>query len=81
MSREGGADRLGTLVARAREGDRAALEGVVRAVQDDVYGLALRMLWHPEDAEDGEEIQTAFRPRSVRCVEGGGGSSTVAKGG
>lgn len=39
-------------VAQAVEGDGAALERVLRAVQDDVYGLALRMLGHPADAED-----------------------------
>lgn len=55
MSGTDGADRLEALVARAREGDRTALEAVVRAVQDDVYGLALRMLWHPEDAEDAAQ--------------------------
>ncbi len=30
--------------------DPANLERLVAAVQDDVYRLALRMLWHPEDA-------------------------------
>ncbi len=40
------------LVDAAKEGDRAALEQLVRAVKDDVYGLAIRMLWHPADAED-----------------------------
>jgi hypothetical protein len=31
-------------VARARAGDRDALESVIRAVQPDVYGLALRFV-------------------------------------
>lgn len=39
-------------VARAKSGDRAALEAVVRLVQKDVYSLALRFLSRPEDAED-----------------------------
>jgi RNA polymerase sigma factor (sigma-70 family) len=43
------------LLERARAGDREALEGVVRAIQDDVYGLAIRMLWHPEEAEDASQ--------------------------
>ena len=43
------------LVRRAAEGDRDALEAVVRAVQDDLYRLALRMLWHPADAEDATQ--------------------------
>jgi RNA polymerase sigma factor (sigma-70 family) len=28
---------------------------VVRAVQQDVYGVALRFLWHPQDAEDATQ--------------------------
>jgi RNA polymerase sigma factor (sigma-70 family) len=43
------------LVRRAADGDRYALEAVVRAVQDDLYRLALRMLWHPADAEDATQ--------------------------
>jgi RNA polymerase sigma factor (sigma-70 family) len=42
-------------VERARGGDRAALEALVRAVQDPIYALALRMLWHPADAEDAAQ--------------------------
>ena len=39
----------------AQDGAREALERVVRAIQDDVYGIALRFLWHPEDAEDATQ--------------------------
>ena len=46
---------LEELVERARSGDARALEDVVRAVKDDVFGLAVRMLWHPEDAEDATQ--------------------------
>lgn len=42
-------------VARAREGSREALETVVRAVQPDVYRVALRFLGHPQDAEDASQ--------------------------
>ena len=42
-------------VERAKSGDRAALGELVRAVSDDVYGLAVRMLWHPQDAEDAAQ--------------------------
>lgn len=42
-------------VARAKAGDRASLESVVRAVQGDVYRLALRFLWHPQDAQDAAQ--------------------------
>jgi RNA polymerase sigma factor (sigma-70 family) len=43
------------LVARAQEGDRAALEAVIAGVRDRIYNLALRMLWHPADAEDATQ--------------------------
>jgi RNA polymerase sigma factor (sigma-70 family) len=46
---------LETQVQRAQGGDRAALEAVVAAIQRDVYGLALRFLWHPQDAEDAAQ--------------------------
>ncbi len=42
-------------VARAQAGDRNALESVVVAVQKDIYGVALRFLWHPQDAEDATQ--------------------------
>ena len=37
------------------DGDRDAVEHLVKAVQGDVYGLALRMLWNREDAEDATQ--------------------------
>ena len=43
------------LVARAVGGDRRALEDVVRAIQDDVYNLAMRMLGVRADAEDATQ--------------------------
>ncbi len=46
---------LEELARRAVAGDRYAVEDLVRAVQGDVYGLALRMLWHREDAEDATQ--------------------------
>ncbi|CAB1055426.1 RNA polymerase sigma factor RpoE [Olavius sp. associated proteobacterium Delta 1] len=36
-------------------GEREALENLVRCIQDHVYKLALRMLAHPEDAEDAAQ--------------------------
>jgi RNA polymerase sigma factor (sigma-70 family) len=51
----GAAPTLDDLVARAREGDGPALEQVVRCIKDDVFRLAVRMLWHPEDAEDATQ--------------------------
>ena len=48
-------DELARLALAAGSGDSTALEQVVAAVRDDVYRLALRMLWHPEDAEDATQ--------------------------
>jgi RNA polymerase sigma factor (sigma-70 family) len=39
----------------AARGDRAAAHEVLKAVQDGVYRLALRMLGHPQDAEDATQ--------------------------
>jgi RNA polymerase sigma factor (sigma-70 family) len=42
-------------VEEARGGNKAALEIVIERIQDRIYGLALRMLWHPEDARDATQ--------------------------
>ncbi|HEX4091057.1 MAG TPA: RNA polymerase sigma factor [Trebonia sp.] len=44
-----------SLVARAVDGDKAALEEVIGLLQDPVYRLALRMAWRPADAEDATQ--------------------------
>jgi RNA polymerase sigma factor (sigma-70 family) len=46
---------LETLVAEARAGSRDSLERLVAEIQRPVYNLALRMLWHPEDARDASQ--------------------------
>jgi len=46
---------LEELARRALEGDRDALDSLVRALQGDLYGLSLRMLWNREDAEDATQ--------------------------
>ena len=43
------------LVQQAVNGDKDALEALIRQIQDRIYGLAIRMLWHPEDAEDATQ--------------------------
>jgi DNA-directed RNA polymerase specialized sigma24 family protein len=43
------------LVARARSGDRKVLEDPVREHQGWIYNIALRMLLHPQDAEDATQ--------------------------
>jgi len=46
---------LEDLARQAIGGDRDALDQLVRALQGDIYGLALRMLWNREDAEDAAQ--------------------------
>lgn len=46
---------LSSLVKQATEGDRDALETLLKEVAGNVYGLALRMLWNPSDAEDATQ--------------------------
>jgi RNA polymerase sigma factor (sigma-70 family) len=46
---------LEAVVTKAKAGDRAALESLIRAVQLDVRALARRFLWHPQDAEDAAQ--------------------------
>ena len=46
---------LEDLARQAVDGDRDALDCLVRDLQTDVYGLALRMLWNREDAEDATQ--------------------------
>ena len=43
------------LVARACSGDREALADLVRWHQGWIYNIALRMLYHPQDAEDATQ--------------------------
>jgi RNA polymerase sigma factor (sigma-70 family) len=43
------------LVDSAVTGERKALEELVKRIQDPIYKLALRMLAHPEDAEDAAQ--------------------------
>jgi len=43
------------LAQRAKDGNRDALEHLIMRIQDKIYGLALKMLGHPEDAEDAAQ--------------------------
>ena len=46
---------LEDLAQAAAAGDAKAADAIVRVLADDVYRLSLRMLWHPEDAEDATQ--------------------------
>ncbi len=43
------------LVETAQSGDKASLEELIESVKNEVYNFALRMLWHPQDAEDATQ--------------------------
>lgn len=43
---------LEALVEKAKQGNADALDEVVRRLTEPLYNLALRMLYHPQDAED-----------------------------
>ena len=66
------------LVVRARAGERTALEALVRRHQAWIYNIAVRMLGHPQDAEDATQeilIKTLTRLASFegRACSGRGG--------
>jgi len=43
------------LVMRARSGDRQAVEDLIERHQGWIYNIAVRMLYHPQDAEDATQ--------------------------
>src|SRR4249920_2648966 len=55
MSDETRTTNLAECARAAAGGDKVAAQAVLEAIQDDVYGLALRMLGHPADAEDATQ--------------------------
>jgi RNA polymerase sigma factor (sigma-70 family) len=46
---------LENLVEQAKAGDKQVLEEIVRRIQDKIYGLAIRMLYVPADAQDATQ--------------------------
>ena len=61
---------LETQVQKAVSGDAKALQAVVLAIKDDIYSLALRMLWHPADAEDATQDVLTRVCTSLSSFEG-----------
>jgi RNA polymerase sigma factor (sigma-70 family) len=43
------------LLTAIHNGDRNALDTLVNSIQKDIYHIALRFLWHPQDAEDATQ--------------------------
>lgn len=63
-------------VAAAQQGNKTALDGVVRAAERPIYNLALRMFGHPQDAEDAAQeilIKIITGLGSLRDAEAAGG--------
>lgn len=63
-------------VVAAREGNRAALEAVVRAAESPVFNLAMRMLANRADAEDATQeilVKIITNLGAIRDVEAAGG--------
>jgi RNA polymerase sigma factor (sigma-70 family) len=48
-------NNINGLVRQAQAGKQQALEQVITLIQDKIYGLALRMLAHPDDASDATQ--------------------------
>ena len=49
------------LVHQAKGGDKDALETLIQRIQNQIYNLAVRMLYDPADAEDAVGGDTASR--------------------
>lgn len=64
------------MVRRARRGDRAAFEALVRAHQADVYRLALQLVRDPSTAEDVTQEAFVHAFRALRRFRGGSKFST-----
>ena len=56
---------INELVERAKEGSQDMLEEIIRRIQDGVYGLALRMLFIPADAEDAAQEILLIRQLNI----------------
>jgi RNA polymerase sigma factor (sigma-70 family) len=69
-----GADHA--LVSEARAGDRDALEALIGRHQGWVYNIALRMLFHPADAEDATQEIMLKAVTSLASFEGRSGFRT-----
>jgi RNA polymerase sigma factor (sigma-70 family) len=64
------------MVGRARSGDGAALDCIIRCHQEWIYNIAIRMLFHPQDAEDAtQEILIKIMTR-LASFEGRSGLRT-----
>lgn len=64
------------LLEEARNGDEAALEALLRAVQPQLYGFSMKMCRHSADAEDVLQESMLTLARSFRDFRGASSFST-----
>src|SRR5438876_10551594 len=64
------------LVLRAKSGDRDALEEIVRRYQAWIYNIAVRMLYHPQNAEDATQEILIKAVTALSSFEGRSGFRT-----
>src|SRR6516164_9102862 len=64
------------LLAKARAGDRAALEALLERHQDQVYRFGMKMCRDPEDAKDVLQETLLTMARGVRDFRGASSLST-----
>ena len=57
---------LETLAAQAVEGNKVALDRLVLGIQQFIYNISMKFLWHPDDAKD------ATQEILIRIVSNGG---------
>ena len=48
-------ESLEQVVTQAIDGDKQALDQIINQIQSLIYNLSLKMLWHPEDAQDATQ--------------------------
>src|SRR5262249_23930001 len=69
---------MNEIVKRSQRGESAALDELITAVQPKIYGLALRMLWNPEDAKDATQEILLRVVRHLAAFRGDSGFLTWA---
>lgn len=55
MSNSGEIFSIEESVERAQQGDRSALEAILKQLKKNIHTLSLKFLWHPQDAEDATQ--------------------------
>jgi len=69
-------ESVNDLAGRVQAGDRAALEQLLAAVREPIYGLAIRMVGDPDDAADAVQEILIRIARHIRTFRGDSKLST-----